>query len=148
MSALEQHIAELRAVCTGLPDRRKGPLPRGAYSMADIGLSAFSLFFMGSPSFLAHQRSLAEGHGRSNCQTLFGIAAIPSDNHIRQMLDGAPTAAFDPLFLKAIATPEVLPPFQRLDGRILVALDGTEHHCSRKVRCPRCSTRTRSDGVR
>jgi hypothetical protein len=24
--------------------------------MADIGLSAFSLFFMQSPSFLAHQR--------------------------------------------------------------------------------------------
>ena len=114
MSALEQHIAELSAVCAGLPDRRKGPLPRGGYTMADIGLSAFSLFFMGSPSFLAHQRALAEGQGRSNCQTLFGITAIPSDNHIRQMLDGAPTAAFDPLFLKAIETPEVLTPFQRL----------------------------------
>jgi hypothetical protein len=37
--------------------------------MADIGLSAFSVFFMGSPSFLAHQRALGEGQGRSNCQT-------------------------------------------------------------------------------
>jgi len=55
-------------VCAGLPDRRKGPLPVGTYTMADIGLSAFSLFFMGSPSFLAHQRALAEGQGRSNCQ--------------------------------------------------------------------------------
>ena len=145
---LERHIAELSTVCAGLPDRRKGPLPRGAYTMADIGLSAFSLFFMGSPSFLAHQRSLAEGQGRSNCQTLFGIAAIPSDNHIRQMLDGAPTAAFDPLFLKAIETPEVLTPFQRLDGRILIALDGTEYHGSRKVHCARCSTRKRADGGR
>ena len=146
MSALEQPIGELSAVCAGRADRRKGPLPRGGYTMADIGLSAFSLFFMGSPSFLAHQRALAEGQGRSNCQTLFGITAIPSDNHIRQMLDGAPTAAFDPLFLKAIETPEVLTPFQRLGGRILVALDGTEHHCSRKVHCARCSTRKRSDG--
>ena len=146
MSALEDHIAELSAVCAGLPDRRKGPLPGGAYTMADIGLSAFSLFFMGSPSFLAHQRALAEGQGRSNCQTLFGISAIPSDNYIRQMLDGAPTAAFDPLFLKAIETPGVLAPFQRLGGRILIALDGTEHHCSRKVHCARCSTRQRSDG--
>jgi hypothetical protein len=146
VNVLEQHIADLSAVCAGLPDRRKGPLPRGAYTMADIGLSAFSLFFLGSPSFLAHQRALAQGQGRSNCQTLFGISAIPSDNYIRQMLDGAPTAAFDPLFLKAIETPEVLTPFQRLDGRILIALDGTEHHCSRKVHCPRCSTRKRSDG--
>ena len=63
--------------------------------MADIGLSAFSIFFMGSPSFLAHQRALAEGHGRSNCETLFGMSAIPSDNYIRLMLDGASPAAFD-----------------------------------------------------
>ena len=98
-------MADLRTVCAGLPDRRKGPLPVGAYTMADIGLSAFSLVFMGSPSFLAHQRALAEGHGRSNCQSLFGIAAIPSDNYIRQMLDGAPMAAFDQLFIKAIETP-------------------------------------------
>src|ERR1019366_3689063 len=56
---------------------------------ADIGVSAFSLFFMGCPSFLAHQRVLEEGHGRSNCETLFGISAIPSDNYIRLMLDGA-----------------------------------------------------------
>ena len=43
------------------------------YTMAD--LSAFSLFFMQSPSFLAHQRRLEEGQGRSNCQTLFGLTA-------------------------------------------------------------------------
>jgi hypothetical protein len=122
-------------------------LPGNGYTMADIGLSAFSLFFMGSPSFLAHQCILAEGQGRSNCQTLFGISAIPSDNYIRQMLDGAPTAAFDGLFIQAIETPEVLTPFQRLGGRILIALDGTEHHCSRKVHCARCSTRKRSDGA-
>ena len=70
--------------------------------MADIGLSAFSIFFMGSPSFLAHQRALEEGLGRSNCETLFAMSAIPSDNYIRLMLDGAPTAAFDGLFMQAI----------------------------------------------
>jgi hypothetical protein len=84
VSALEERIADLSTVCAGLPDRRKGPLPTGAYTMADIGLSAFSLFFMGSPSFLIHQRALAEGQGRSNCQTLFGVSAIPSDNCIRR----------------------------------------------------------------
>ena len=145
MNALETLIGELREVCAGLPDRRKGP-GDGAYTMADIGLSAFSLFFMGSPSFLAYQRKLQEGHGRSNCQTLFGMAAIPTDAYIRLMLDSAPTAAFDPLFHKAVETEGVLAPFQRLGGRVLIALDGTEHFCSRKIHCPRCSTRKRSDG--
>jgi hypothetical protein len=117
--------------------------------MADIGLSAFSLFFMGSPSFLAHQRALAEGRGRSNCQTLFGMSAIPTDNYIRLMLDGASPAAFDGLFIKAVEAVEAadaLLPFRRLGGRVLIALDGTEHFCSRKIHCPQCSKRRRSDG--
>jgi hypothetical protein len=146
VTVLESLIAELKGVCAGLPDQRKGPRRDGEYTMADIGLSAFSVFFMGSPSFLGHQRALAEGHGRSNCQTLFGMTAIPTDAYIRQMLDGAPPEAFDPLFFKTIAAEGVLAPFRRLDGRVLIALDGTECFCSRKIHCPRCSTRKRSDG--
>jgi Transposase DDE domain len=146
VTVLESLIAELKGVCAGLPDQRKGPRREGEYTMADIGLSAFSVFFMGSPSFLGHQRVLAEGHGRSNCRTLFDMTAIPTDAYIRQMLDGAQPEAFDPLFFKAIATEGVLDPFRRLDGRVLIALDGTECFCSRKIHCPRCSTRKRSDG--
>src|SRR3954449_599175 len=71
MSALEELLSDLREVCAGLEDKRQGY----RYTMADIGLAAFSMFFMQSPSFLGHQRALAEGHGRSNCQTLLGMAA-------------------------------------------------------------------------
>jgi hypothetical protein len=144
VTTLEALIAELREVCARLPDRCKGP-GDDVYSMAGIGLSPFSTFLMGSPSFLAHQRRLEEGHGRSNCQTLFGMSAIPTDAYIRWMLDGAPTAAFDSLFYTTIETAGVLAPFQRLDGRLPITLDGTEHFCSRKIHCPRCSSRKRSD---
>ena len=54
--------------------------------MADIGMAALSVFLMQSPSFLAHQRALAEGRARSNAHTLFGLARIPCDNHVRQRL--------------------------------------------------------------
>src|SRR5512134_512136 len=102
MSALEELLSELRAVCAGLEDKRLG---QGYfYTMADIGLAAFSVFFMQSPSFLGHQRALAEGHAQSNSQTLLGMAAIPSDNHIRQMLDGNAPGAFDGLFIKGLET--------------------------------------------
>jgi hypothetical protein len=146
VSVLESLIGELKNTCAGLPDRRRGPRREGEYTMADIGLAAFSVFFMGSPSFLGHQRTLQAGHGRSNCQTLFGMTAIPTDAYIRQMLDGASPASFDERFFDAIETPGVLAPLERLGGRILIALDGTEHFCSRKIHCPRCSTRKRSDG--
>lgn len=146
MILIDQLIAELKGVCADLPDKRKGPPRAGGYTMADIGLSAFSIFFMGSPSFLAHQRALAEGHGRSNCETLFGMSAIPSDAYIRLMLDGAAPAAFDGLFAEAIEAAGPLTPFQCLGGRVLIALDGTEYFCSRKIKCQQCSTRRRSDG--
>jgi len=36
--------------------------------------------------------------------------------------------------------------FQRLDGRTLIALDGTEYFCSQKLGCPHCQTRKRANG--
>ena len=81
-----------------------------ATRVTDIGLAAFSVFFMQSPSFLAHQTALAEvvGRGRSNAHTLFEMTTIPCDNHIRAMLDGAPTDHFDPVFAAIV---------KDLDGR-------------------------------
>jgi hypothetical protein len=60
MKILDHLIGALRGCCHSLPDLRQGGDAR--YTMADIGLSAFSLFFMQSPSFLAHQRRLEEQH--------------------------------------------------------------------------------------
>src|SRR3712207_7446205 len=36
--------------------------------------------------------------------------------------------------------------FQRLGGRVLIALDGTEYFCSQKLGCPQCLTRRRVNG--
>src|SRR3954462_10640173 len=95
MKILDHLIASLRGCCQSLPDLRQGGDAR--YTMADIGLSAFSLFFMQSPSFLAHKRRLDEGQGRSNRQTLFGLDRIPSDNHIRALLDPVNPHRFHPV---------------------------------------------------
>ena len=113
----------MRERSAGLPDRRTGS--NGRYSMTDIGLAAFSVFFMQSPSFLAHQKALAEGsgRGRSTAHTLFGMTAIPSDNHIRAMLDGAPTDHFDSVFAAIVRDLEGcggLKSLRCLDGRALI----------------------------
>jgi len=80
MPALDSLLGSLRGCLDRFPDKRRGM--NATYGIGDIGMAAFSVFFMQSPSFLAHQRQLEEGHGRSNCASLFGIAKIPSDNHI------------------------------------------------------------------
>ena len=147
MERIDRYITVLRKRCDELPDKRTGSNSR--YTMSDLGVAAFSVFFMQSPSFLAHQRTLEDGQGRSNARTLFGMTAVPSDNHIRQMLDGVPTDHFDEVFRYVVEDLEAyggLKAFRRLDGRVLIALDGSEHFCSRKIDCPHCSTRKRSDG--
>jgi hypothetical protein len=89
-------IDGLREVCSRFADKRRSQDVK--YSMVDIGLSAFSLFFMQSESFLSYQRRLEAGQGSSNCQTLFGIKKIPTDNHIRTVLDEVSAEASQPSF--------------------------------------------------
>jgi hypothetical protein len=65
------------------------------------------------------------------------------------MLDGVPSDHFDGLFAGIVHSMDErggLEAMRRLGGRVLIALDGSEHFCSRKVSCPQCSTRQRSDG--
>src|SRR3954470_3016233 len=98
MEMLESLLAGVRSACAAFPDKRRGNV---TYSMADIGLSAFSLFFMQSESFLSHQRALEEGQKTSNCQSLFGMTAVPTDTHIRAMLDPVHPSHRSPPLTKA-----------------------------------------------
>ena len=82
---LDSLLGSLRGCLDGFPDKRRGI--NTTYPMGDIGMAAFSVFFMQSPSFLAHQRHMETGHGWSNCQTLFGISKIPGEGQVRAMLD-------------------------------------------------------------
>ena len=84
MLFLDHLLTGLHDACAAFPDKWKGA---GSYSMGDIGLSAFSLFFMQSESFLSYQRSLKEGRKTFNCHALFSMKSIPTDNHIRSMPD-------------------------------------------------------------
>src|SRR5471030_588895 len=147
MQLLPSLLSGLMTVCATFPDSRKGR--GGNIEIVDFGLSAFSMFFMQSASFLAFQRSLEKGQGRSNGETLFGIDRIPSDNYIRDMLDEADPALLRPCFepMEALlAEPPMRQAFGRLGGRTLVAWDGTEYFCSQKLGCPHCLTRKRSNG--
>ena len=139
---LDSLLDSFRQAASALPDARPGSNCR--YSMADAACSALAPFFMQDPSFLAFQRRMQDAEARSNCQSLFGIERIPSDNGIRSLLDGCPTDAFDALFpacLETLADHGALAPFLRLDNRLLIALDGIEFSKSRKIHCQHCSTR-------
>src|ERR1700681_1533447 len=120
MKLLPSLLADLKAVCAAFSDPRKGR--GGNIAMADFGLSAFAMFFMQSASFLSFQHALEKGRGRSNCQSLFGIGKIPSDNYIRDMLDRVDPALLARCFerLEALLTePALRQAFGRLGDRTL-----------------------------
>src|SRR3984893_10463330 len=92
MRVLVALLRSFRRCLDRLRDTRRGT--NTTYRMVDFGMAAFSVFFMQSPSFLAHQRRLEHGHARSNCESLFEIPKIPTDNQIREILDPGGRRAF------------------------------------------------------
>jgi len=138
---------ELRQVISQFPDKRTGQ--NTTYCMEDIALGAFSVFFTQSASFLAHQTAMTKAKGKSNAQTLFGLQAIPSDNHIRKMLDVVPPQRLFPMFEKVFnGLNELghLEAFRALDGQLLIALDGTQYHSSNNIHCAECSVKEHRNG--
>jgi len=65
-------VAYIRAALFALPDHRKGGNNQ-SYAIGDAGLSAFSVFFLQSPSFLDYQRRMQKEYGTNNASPLFGV---------------------------------------------------------------------------
>ena len=140
-------IGELRKRFHNIADPRNGSNKQ--YPFVDIAMAAFSAFFIQSPSFLEHQRTFHQAHSKNACRSLFGIRKLPTDNHIREQLDRIDCQDVYPGFdiaLEQMKKYQALKPFQILDGRSLLALDGSEFHNSYKIQCPQCRTRLRSSG--
>lgn len=114
------------------------------YSIEDIAAGAFSVFFTQCPSFLAYQRHMEAASGRSNAGSLFAIEAIPSDNQIREILDGVSPSEISPLFRwcfdQAVAG-GLMADFKTELG-MLIALDGTQYFSSETIHCKNCLTKT------
>jgi len=152
-------VGHFYKLSSSLPDKRSGCNTQ--YSISDIVMSAFSLFFMQNESFLSFQRAMARSQGRNNAQTLFGIDKIPTDNHIRNMLDGIPSESLRPLYNAVYMhlgswqgrLPEgvigvsrahgllhsFLQPIGALAGQVAIAIDGTQTVRSYEIHCAQCN---------
>ncbi len=114
-----------------------------------MALGAFSVFFTQSPSFLAHQTAMAETKSKNNAQTLFGIQDIPTDNHIRDLLDAVPPQRVFPMFERIIAALDELghlQAFHAVNDQLLIALDGTQYHSSNTIHCDNCTVKNHRNG--
>lgn len=144
-----QVIKRIGEVFEQLPDYRK-PSNRTTYAIKDAGLSAFSVFFMQFPSFLAHQRDMQRNKGQSNAQSLFGVHQIPSDNQIRNLLDPLAPKHLGECFwwiYETLQAHKVLERYQSIDDTLLCALDGVTYFSSQTICCEQCSKQAHGESV-
>jgi len=140
-------LSFLRTGIEGFSDVRRGRNLQ--YSMQDIGLSAFGVFFCQSPSFLSHQRLMQQAQGTNNAHTLFGVEVLPTDNHIRALLDPVDPKTLRGVFRDTFGYLQqqgVVERFRGFGNTLLVALDGTGYFRSESIHCPQCSVARHADG--
>jgi enterochelin esterase-like enzyme len=120
------------------------------YEMSDAIMGAFAIFHMQSPSFLNGQKQLQEKLEQNNAETLYEIRQIPTDTHIRNLLDPLDPKEIMGCFKEIIdrlATNGYLDEMRGYDEKLLIAVDGSQYHESHKISCAKCNTRVKDDKI-
>jgi hypothetical protein len=136
----------LRRSLTVIPEHRKGRNTQ--YEIEDAGLGAFSVFYLQSPSFLAYQQQMKEHQGRDNAKSLFGIEDIPTDTHIRNLLDPVDPCLLREPFWEIYHLVQVsghLDSYRHVGGTLLCSIDGTRYFSSEKIHCANCTVYEHKD---
>ena len=136
-----------RDVMSGLTDKRKSSNAL-RYKMETVGMAGLSVFFMQEPSFLQHQQKLQQSKETNNYTNLFGgDESIPTDNHIRNLLDEVSFSELEAIYdkgLQVLQKHNGLKQFEFLEG-YMISLDGTAYHSSKNIFCEQCKRTTHGD---
>ena len=132
-------LGSIQEALKQIPEHRSGNNKQ--YTLTEAGLSAYSVFYMQSPSFLTYQRDMQRQRGQNNAAGLFGVERIPSDSQIRNLLD-----PIDPAYLRAaywsiyeqLETKGHLAGYDSVAGTRLISLDGSQYFSSQKIHCDQC----------
>ena len=114
-------------------------------ALADALMSAFAMFSLKAPSLLAFDKERAEG----NLHTIYGIARVPCDTHMREILDPVSPKWLRPVFrsvFRQLQRGKALEAMTFLDGHYLLALDGTEYFSSQTIHCASCLHKVHRNG--
>jgi hypothetical protein len=142
MSILRKTINKFKDIAKHITDKRSQK--HQIYTIEDIFMSAFAVFFIQSSSWLSFQRNMQEEKGKDNAKALFGIDKIPTDNHIRDVLDGVNVKELKPFFdytHTLMIKSNIIDQYKHINNSLLVLLNRTYYHSSSKIHCSCCQTR-------
>jgi len=133
----------VRAGFDDIPDHRPA---QADISLTDALMSAFAMFSLKSSSLLAFDKERIEG----NLATIDGIARVPCDTHMREILDPVAPEALRPVFKRVwnqVQRGHALAPMQFLDDSYVLALDGTGYFSSKAIHCASCLHQVHRNGT-
>ena len=142
----QEMLAEVRRSLEVVPEHRTGQNTQ--YTIEDAGLSAFSVFYLQAPSFLAYQKLMKQKEGRDNARGLFGIENIPGDAQIRNLLDPVAPDAMGESFWgihRLVQASGHLESYRHVAGTYLCSMDGTWFFSSETIHCPNCTVYEHQD---
>jgi hypothetical protein len=140
-------FALLRGAIAAFPDPRTGK--NAQYSMETLGMTAFSTFFLQSPSFRSHECLMRQLTRNGNAARLFDVEALVSPTQVRHVLDTVDPVYLTPMFdglLHRLDRSGLLRQMRGLGKDVLIPLDGTRYFSSTTIHCPNCSSTTHDDG--
>jgi hypothetical protein len=104
------------------------------------------MFSLKAPSLLAFDKERTEG----NLHTIYGIARVPCDTHMREILDPVSPKWLRPVFksiFRQLQRGKALEAMTFLDGYYLLALDGTGSFSSKTIHCASCLHQVHRNGT-
>jgi hypothetical protein len=115
-------------------------------SLHDFLMSSYAVFALKYPSLLNFESAMrSDDERKKNLRSLFGVEQVPSDTHLRDIMDQISWKQFRPVFKKLFASVQdskILEKFEfmRIKNKpfYLLNIDGTGYFRSDKVGCDSC----------
>ena len=134
-------LATVRGAFDKVSDKRRQASVQ--FSIPDTLMAGLAIFTLKYPSLLMfdqHARS-SEPVSNHNLRTLFGLDRVPCDTQMRTILDPVSPSELRGAFRaihSGLQRSNSLKQFQWLDGKLLLAIDGTGTFASTRVSCKHC----------
>ena len=146
---LEAMIALVSQAFAPIPAPRRPD--RLDYRLHDTLMSGFAMMFLQYPNLRELQRKMQQRRHQCNLETLFGVREVPSDTHMRDILDGVSVELIRPLL------PALCEKIRRAGGAkefpttlssgadqgtyYPLMLDGSDSFHATRLQCPSCLQR-------
>lgn len=117
-------------------------------ALSDFLMSGFSVFCLKFASLLQFEQDMRKRKMASHLSPMFKLIEVPSDTHMRSVLDEVDPESIAPIFKKLfnkVQESKRLEEFRFLNNAYLMSVDGSQYFSSRDISCDSCMSKKVSE---